>query len=58
MLENKDLDKIEYKDVRGFEGIKEATVEINNKEYTVAVVKQGIMVTVNTFFGSRFSIAG
>lgn len=38
MLENKDLDKIEYKDVRGFEGIKEATVEINNKEYTVAVV--------------------
>lgn len=38
MIEEKDLDKIEYTDVRGFEGIKEATVEINNQKYNVAVV--------------------
>ncbi len=38
ILEGKYLEKIEYEDVRGFQGIKEATVEINNEKYNVAVV--------------------
>lgn len=38
MIENKDLEKVEYQDVRGFEGIKEATVEIDGKDYNVAVI--------------------
>lgn len=38
VLEDKDLEKIDYKDVRGFEGIKEATIEINGENYNVAVV--------------------
>lgn len=42
LLEEKDLEKIEYKDVRGFDGIKEATVEINNKKYNIAVVNGAI----------------
>lgn len=37
-LENADLKNIDYKAVRGFENIKEATVNIDNKEYNVAVI--------------------
>lgn len=42
LLEEKDLEKIEYQDVRGFEGIKEATIEINEKEYNIAVINGAI----------------
>ncbi|KGM96098.1 ferredoxin [Clostridium novyi A str. 4552] len=38
LLENKSLDNIEYREVRGFKGIKETTVTINNKEYNIAVL--------------------
>lgn len=41
ILENNSFDNIEYKEVRGFEGIKEATVKINNNEYNIAVVNGG-----------------
>ncbi len=37
-VEDKDLTDIEYKQVRGLEGIKEATVEIGGQNYNVAVV--------------------
>jgi len=37
-LENKDLDKIEYKVVRGEKGIKEATLNIAGREIKIAVV--------------------
>lgn len=38
LLENKSLDNIDYKEVRGFKGIKETTVTINDKEYNLAVI--------------------
>lgn len=44
-IENKDLEDIEYKEVRGFKGIKEASVQIDGKEYNVAVINGG----ANTF---------
>lgn len=37
-LENKDLNDIDYTQVRGFDGIKEATVEIDGDNYNVAVI--------------------
>ena len=37
-VEDKDLEDIEYKQVRGLNGIKEATVEIGGKNYNVAVI--------------------
>nr|6GM1_A Chain A, Iron hydrogenase 1 [Clostridium pasteurianum]6GM1_B Chain B, Iron hydrogenase 1 [Clostridium pasteurianum] len=36
--ENAELEDIEYKQVRGLNGIKEAEVEINNNKYNVAVI--------------------
>ena len=38
ILTGKDLEAIDYSDVRGIEGIKEATVEIAGKNIRVAVV--------------------
>lgn len=40
-MEKKDLKDIEYKEVRGFKGIKEATIELAGKEYNVAVINGG-----------------
>lgn len=40
-MENEDLKDIEYKEVRGFKGIKEATVKLAGKEYNVAVINGG-----------------
>ena len=37
-VEDKDLEDVDYKQVRGFEGVKEATVEIGGVNYNVAVV--------------------
>lgn len=37
-LENKDLNNIDYTQVRGFDGIKEAVVEIDGEKYNVAVI--------------------
>lgn len=37
-VEDKDLTDIEYKQVRGFDGIKEATVQIGEENYNVAVI--------------------
>ena len=37
-VEDKDLEDIEYKEMRGLAGIKEATVEIGGQNYNVAVV--------------------
>lgn len=44
-VENKDLEALEYKEVRGFKGIKEASIEIGGKQYNVAVINGG----ANTF---------
>lgn len=38
LLEDKNLTNVEYKEVRGFKGIKEATIEMAGKEYNVAVI--------------------
>lgn len=38
LLEGKNLEDIEYKDVRGFKGIKEAKIEMAGEEYNVAVI--------------------
>lgn len=38
IMENKELDNIEYKQIRGFNGIKESSVEINGQTYNIAVV--------------------
>lgn len=38
LVEEKDLTDIEYKEVRGLKGIKEATVEIGGQNYNVAVI--------------------
>lgn len=38
LLTGKDLDAIEYQSVRGLDGIKKATVQIDGKDYTVASV--------------------
>ena len=38
LLEGKSLPDVDYEDVRGFKGIKEATVEMAGKEYNVAVI--------------------
>ena len=32
------LENVEYKEVRGLEGIKEATVELGGREYNIAVI--------------------
>jgi len=40
ILTGRDLDRIEFEDVRGFEGIKEATVSIEGMELKVAVVNR------------------
>lgn len=37
-IEKKELKKIEYQEVRGLKGIKEATVEIGGKKYNIAVI--------------------
>ncbi|MCE5219954.1 MAG: [FeFe] hydrogenase, group A [Clostridium sp.] len=37
-IENKDLNNIDYTQVRGFDGIKEAEVEIGGEQYNVAVI--------------------
>ncbi|WP_238885007.1 ferredoxin hydrogenase [Clostridium sp. YIM B02551] len=37
-IENKDLADIEYEQVRGLKGIKEATVEIDGNNYNIAVI--------------------
>ncbi|MVX66193.1 2Fe-2S iron-sulfur cluster binding domain-containing protein [Clostridium chromiireducens] len=37
-IEDKDLTNVEYSQVRGFEGIKEATVQIGGENYNVAVI--------------------
>ncbi|MFL0168014.1 MULTISPECIES: ferredoxin hydrogenase [Clostridium] len=37
-LENKDLNDIDYTQVRGFDGIKEAIVEIDKEQYNIAVI--------------------
>ena len=37
-LENKNMDKLEYKEVRGEKGIKEATLDIGGNEVKIAVV--------------------
>lgn len=37
-LENKDLNNIDYTQVRGFDGIKEAVIEIDGEKYNVAVI--------------------
>ena len=37
-VEKKDLEDIEYTEVRGLEGIKEATVKIGGNDYNVAVI--------------------
>lgn len=36
--EGKDLSNIEYKAIRGLDGIKEASVEINGETYNIAVI--------------------
>ncbi|HEY8364082.1 MAG TPA: NADH-dependent [FeFe] hydrogenase, group A6 [Haloplasmataceae bacterium] len=41
VLTNKDLDNFEYQDVRGFEGVKEAEVEIAGNKIRVAVAHGG-----------------
>ena len=38
MVTGKDLEKIDYTAVRGLEGIKKATIKIDNKDFVVAVV--------------------
>ena len=37
-VENKDIENIEYEQVRGLDGIKEATVNIGGNDYNVAVI--------------------
>ncbi|OSA95362.1 UNVERIFIED_ORG: ferredoxin [Clostridium botulinum] len=37
-IENKSLEEIEYEQVRGLEGIKEATVTLGGQEYNIAVI--------------------
>ncbi|WP_027631367.1 ferredoxin hydrogenase [Clostridium hydrogeniformans] len=37
-IENKELQNIEYEEVRGLKGIKEAAVEIGGQEYNIAVI--------------------
>lgn len=37
-IEKKDLENIEYDEVRGLKGIKEASVEIGGQEYNIAVI--------------------
>ncbi|WP_143317799.1 ferredoxin hydrogenase [Clostridium sp. HBUAS56017] len=37
-VEKKDLDKVDYTEVRGLDGIKEATINIGGNDYNVAVV--------------------
>ncbi|WP_278326398.1 [Fe-Fe] hydrogenase large subunit C-terminal domain-containing protein, partial [Clostridium paraputrificum] len=44
-VEDKDLIDIEYKQVRGLDGIKEATVEIGGKSYNVAVINGSANLT-------------
>ena len=44
-VEDKDLIDIEYKQVRGLDGIKEATVEIGGKNYNVAVINGSANLT-------------
>ncbi|MEG1363030.1 MAG: NADH-dependent [FeFe] hydrogenase, group A6 [Clostridia bacterium] len=39
MLTNKDIDNIEFHELRGFKGIKEATITIKNKKINIAVVQ-------------------
>lgn len=37
-VEKKDLDKVDYTEVRGLDGIKEATINIGGNDYNIAVV--------------------
>ena len=41
IVEGTSLENIEYKEVRGFEGIKEATVKIDNVDYNLAIISGG-----------------
>ena len=38
LSENTDLEEVEYTQVRGLDGIKEATVTLSGKEYNIAVI--------------------
>ena len=46
LVEEKDLTDIEYKEVRGLKGIKEATVEIGGQNYNVAVINGASNLTM------------
>ncbi|MGL4849528.1 MAG: ferredoxin hydrogenase [Clostridium sp.] len=50
LAEGADLENIEYKEVRGLDGLKEATVSIAGKDYNVAVVHGG--KNIMNFFNS------
>ncbi len=45
VLEGKEMDKLEYTEVRGFVGMKEATLEIAGKEVNIAVVHGGAAIS-------------
>ncbi len=45
VLEGKDLEKIDYKEVRGFDGVKEATLNIQNTDINIAVVHGGSAIS-------------
>ncbi len=47
-LENKDMEKLEYQEIRGFTGIKEASLKVAGKEVNIAVVHGG--AAIKNFF--------
>ncbi|MCJ8342312.1 MAG: iron hydrogenase small subunit, partial [Cetobacterium sp.] len=51
ILENTSLENVDYKIVRGFEGLKEATVTIDGNNYNVAVISGG--KTISKFFSEN-----
>ena len=54
LIEKKDLKDVEYEAVRGLKGIKEASVEIDGKEYNVAVIN-GAMNALEFFKSDRLA---
>lgn len=51
ILENTSLENVDYQAVRGFEGIKEATVNIAGNDYNVAVISGG--KNISKFFSEN-----
>lgn len=44
-VESKELDVVDYTEVRGLEGVKEATIEIGGNDYNVAVINGAVNLT-------------